>query len=272
VVVVGGNVEWVPPEVDTARASIARVYDYLLDGAHNFAVDRELALKGLELLPSLRDAARFNRAFLNRAVRFCLDQGIRQFLDIGSGVPTVGNVHEVAQARAPGSRVVYVDNEPVAVAHSELILEGNADASVVWADAREPHRILTDPVTRGLLDFEQPIAVLMVAVLHAVADEDDPAGIVARFRDAVVPGSYLVLSHGTADKGSDRLRQYREMYLDSQTPVFHRTYDEVRALFDGWELIEPGVVFTPEWRPDPGMEPVPDPERGFCYAGVAQKR
>ncbi len=262
---------WVPPEVDTTRASIARVYDYLLDGAHNFAIDRELALKGLELLPNLRDAARFNRAFLHRAVRYCLDQGIRQFLDIGSGVPTVGNVHEVAQAVTPDSHVVYVDNEPVAVAHSELILEGNDQAGIVWADVRDPQRILDHPTARRLLDFEQPLAVLMVALLHAVPDEDDPAGIVARFRDAVVPGSCLVVSHGTADRGSEQLRIYLEMFEDTPTPVVHRTHDEVVALFDGWRLVAPGVVFTPEWRPDPGSIPVPDPERGFCYAGVATK-
>lgn len=266
-----GNVDWVPPEVDTTRASIARVYDYLLDGAHNFAIDRELALKGLELLPNLRDAARFNRAFLHRAVRFCLDQGIRQFLDIGSGVPTVGNVHEVAQAVAPDSHVVYVDNEPVAVAHSELILEGNDRAGVVWADAREPHTILSHPTTRRLLDFERPVAVLMVAVLHAIPDKDDPAGIVAQFRDAVVPGSFLAVSHGTSDRGSEQLRIYRDMFKDSQTPVVHRTHEEVFGLFDGWKLIEPGVVFTPEWRPEPGAARVLDPERGFCYAGVATK-
>ena len=266
-----GNVDWVPPQVDTSRANIARVYDYLLDGAHNFAIDRELALKGLELLPNLRDAARFNRAFLYRAVRYCVEQGIRQFVDIGSGVPTVGNVHEVAQGLAPSSHVVYVDNEPVAVAHSELMLGDNENVGVVWADAREPHSVLVHPVTRRLVDFEQPVAVLMVALLHAVSDEDDPWGIVSRFRDAVVPGSYLVLSHGTGDKGSERLRAYRELYRDSQTPVFHRNHEEVVRLFDGWELVEPGVVFTPEWRPEVGAVAVPDPERGFCYAGVGVK-
>jgi hypothetical protein len=265
------SADWVPPEVDTSRANIARVYDYLLDGAHNFAIDRELARTGLDLLPNLRDAARFNRGFLNRAVRFCLDQGIRQFLDLGSGVPTVGNVHEVVHRVDPAARVVYVDNEPVAVAHSALLLADQPNAAVVEADVREPSAVLDDPVTRRLLDFDQPVAVLMVALLHSVGERDDPPGIVARFRDAVVPGSWLVLSHGTGDRGSDRLRQYRELYRNSQTPVFHRTHAEVTALFDGWELVEPGVVFTPEWRPDPGAEPVPDPERGFCYAGVARK-
>ncbi|HWC82077.1 MAG TPA: SAM-dependent methyltransferase [Pseudonocardiaceae bacterium] len=263
--------EWVPPEVDITRANIARVYDFLLDGAHNFAIDRELAVKGLELLPNLRDAARFNRGFLNRAVRFCVEKGIRQFLDLGSGVPTVGNVHEVAQRMAPESRVVYVDNEPVAVSHSRMLLSRNETAGALLADVRDRDAVLGDPITRGLLDFDQPIAVLMVALLHSVSDADDPAGVVAGFQDAVVPGSYLVLSHGTADRGSDRLRQYRELYKDSQTPVFHRTHAEIEVLFGDWELLPPGLVFTPEWRPEPGSEPVPDPERGFCYAGVARK-
>jgi hypothetical protein len=251
--------DWVPPGVDVSRPNIARVYDFLLGGAHNFAIDRELGAKGLRLLPNLRDAAHFNRAFLRRAVQFCLDQGIRQFLDLGSGVPTVGNVHEIVA----GARIVYVDNEPVAVAHSELLLADSLTAGVIQADVRDTGSVLEHPVTRGLLDFDQPVAVLMVALLHSISDWDDPPGLVARFRDRVIPGSYLVLSHGTADRGSEQLRRYRELYENTATPVFHRTHAEVTALFDGWELVEPGVVFTPEWRPDPEREPVPDPERGF---------
>jgi hypothetical protein len=262
---------WVPQDVDTSRASIARVYDYLLDGAHNFEVDRELARKGLELLPNLKDAARFNRAFLRRAIQFCLDQGVRQFLDLGSGVPTVGNVHDVAQRADPRCRVAYVDNEPIAVAHSELMLAGNPNADALLADVRTPESVLNHRVTKNMIDFSQPVAVLMVAVLHSVSDDADPAGIVAQFREAVVPGSYLVLSHGTPDKGSDALKHYVNLYKDSQSPVFQRPHHEIEALFNGWELQEPGVVFTPEWRPDPLEEHVPDPERGFCYAGVALK-
>lgn len=262
---------WVPPEVDTERANIARVYDYLLGGAHNFQVDRELAEQGLRLLPNLEDAAQFNRAFLGRAVRYCLDQGVHQFLDLGSGVPTVGNVHEVAQRESPAARVVYVDNEPIAVAHAELLLTDNPAAGVIQADVRDPAGVLAHRLVRRMLDFDSPVAVLMVALLHSMSDEDDPAGIVASFRDAVVPGSYLVLSHGTPDRGSERLARYVDLYKDSQSPVFQRPYRQVAALFDGWELVAPGIVFTPEWRPEPGGEPVPDPERGFCYAGVARK-
>lgn len=183
----------------------------------------------------------------------------------------MGNVHEVAQRTVPDARVVYVDIEPIAVAHAELLLDGNDNADVILADVRRPHGVLSHPVTRRLLNFDEPMAVLMVALLHSVSDEDGPARIVESFRGAVVPGSYLVLSHGTPDNGSDQLEQYVDLYRDSQSPVFQRPYREVVALFDGWELVEPGVVFTPEWRPDPQDEPIPDPERGFCYAGVARK-
>jgi hypothetical protein len=257
--------------VDTTRASIARVYDFLLDGAHNFEIDRTLAKKGLELLPNLKDAARFNRAFLRRAIEFCLANGISQFLDLGSGVPTVGNVHEVAQRGNPDARVVYVDNEPIAVSHSQLLLADNDRVTSILADVRDPEAVLAHPATQEMIDFSRPVAVLMVAVLHSVSDEAQPARIVARFRDAVVPGSHLVLSHGTPDRGSDALKHYVDLYKDSQSPVHQRPYEEVRALFDGWDLVDPGVVFTPEWRPEPQAEPVPDPERGFCYAGVALK-
>lgn len=266
-----GEPTWVPQDVDTSRASIARVYDYLLDGAHNFEIDRVLAKRGLELLPNLKDAARFNRAFLRRAVQFCLEQGIHQFLDLGSGVPTAGNVHEVAQRTDPTATVAYVDNEPIAVAHSDLMLADNNNAGALLADIRDPKSVLEHPVTQSLIDFDQPVAVLMVAVLHSVSDEADPAGIVAQFREAVLPGSHLVLSHGTPDKGSDALKRYVDLYKDSQSPVFQRPLEEVKAMFQGWNLVPPGVVFTPEWRPEPNEPKIPDPERGFCYAGVAEK-
>ncbi len=263
---------WVPAGVDPEKANIARVYDYLLDGGHNFAIDRQLAERGLELLPNLRDAARFNRAFLRRAVMYCVDAGIRQFLDLGSGVPTAGNVHEVVQEITTDGRVVYVDNEPIAVTHGKALLNGNQQAEAIFGDVRDPRSILDDPVTRRLIDFDEPVAVLMVAVLHSVADDADPAGIVARFREAMVPGSVLVLSHGTPDQGSDRLRHYIDLYRNSDSPVHQRTHRQVRALFDGFDLLEPGLVFTPEWRPDRPEDVPADPERGFCYAGVGVRR
>lgn len=257
-------------EVDIEQPNIARVYDYLLRGAHNFEKDRELARKGLELLPNLADAARFNRAFLFRAVRFCLERGIRQFLDLGSGIPTVGNVHEVAHAIQPDARVVYVDNEPIAVKHGEQLLRDVPNAGTILADIREPAAVLAHPGVRELLDFDEPVAVLMVAVLHSVSDEDDPVGLVGRYREAMVPGSYLVLSHGTPDEGSESLRNYIQLYAETPNPVHQRSRERVSALLDGFDLVEPGLVWTPEWRPEDEADVPADPERGFCYAAVAQ--
>lgn len=253
--------------VDTERPNIARVYDRLLGGSHNFEVDRELAERGLRLLPNLRDAAVFNRAFLFRAVRFCLEQGIRQFLDLGSGIPTVGNVHEIVHAQHPSAPVVYVDNEPVAVEHAELLLRDNPYAEAIQADIRAPEVIRNHPATSELLDFDQPMALLMVAVLHSIPDADDPAGLVAHYRSMLAPGSFLVLSHGTPDRGSQRLRDYVELYRNTPNPVYQRTYEEIRAMLSE-SLVEPGLVWTPEWRPEDPDDVPPDPERGFCYAAV----
>ena len=177
---------WVPPEIDTTRANIARVYDYWLGGSHNFLADQDVARAMIAVDPNIRAMMRANRAFLGRAVRYLArEAGIRQFLDIGSGIPTEQNVHEVAQAAASGSRIVYVDNDEVAVAHSRLMLEDNPDATVIQADLREPDKILADPETQLLIDFTQPVALLLLAVLHFVPDAANPAQILATLRDAV---------------------------------------------------------------------------------------
>nr|BFF02287.1 SAM-dependent methyltransferase [Streptoalloteichus tenebrarius] len=251
------------------RPSAARVYDYWLGGSHNFAVDRALAEQALRIVPELPEITRANRAFLRRAVRYCLDNGIRQFLDLGSGIPTVGNVHEVAQSVAPESRVVYVDSDPVAVAHSRAILAGNERAEVVQADACDPDAVLGAPGTRRLIDPDQPLAVLMLALLHFVPDSDDPAGIIGRYRDAGPSGSYLVLSHGT-DAADERRAGMKELYARSTTPLALRPPDAVAALFAGYELVEPGVVYLPEWRPDPAEAPDEDPARFGVLAGVGR--
>ena len=181
---------WVPPEIDTTKANIARVYDYWLGGSHNFLADQDVARAMIAVDPNIRAMMRANRAFLGRAVRYLVrEAGIRQFLDIGSGIPTEQNVHEVAQAAASGSRVVYVDNDEVAVAHSRLMLEDNPDATVIQADLREPAKILADPETQLLIDFTQPVALLLLAVLHFVPDGADPAQILATLRDAVSPAA-----------------------------------------------------------------------------------
>ena len=191
---------WVPPDIDTGKANIARVYDWWLGGDHNFRADQDAARAMIAVEPNARAIARANRAFLGRAVRFlAAEAGIRQFLDIGSGIPTQNNVHQVAQDAAPGARVVYADADDVVVAHSKLILDGNADAAVIQADVRDPASILADPETQLLLDFTQPVAVLLVAVLHFIADADSPEQLVATLRDALPPGSYLVVSHACSD-------------------------------------------------------------------------
>lgn len=263
--------EWAPVGIDLDRPSAARVYDFYLGGFHNFAADREMGRQAVQMWPELPEIMRSNRGFLRRAVEFLVDAGVRQFLDLGSGIPTVGNVHEVAQRRAPDAKVVYVDNDPVAVEHSQAILAGDDRTEVVQADLRDPDAVLADPTVRGLLDLSRPTAVLMVAVLHFVPDEDDPAGLVARFRKAVPAGSYLALSHATAGERADRAAEHRGLYQRTATPMTMRTREQVERLFDGWELVEPGLVYLPQWRPEPGSPELDRPERMPGLAGVGRK-
>jgi hypothetical protein len=260
------------PGVDPDRANVARVYDYLLGGTHNFAVDRDVARTMTSIAPTARDAARAGRAFLGRAVRFLADAGIRQFLDIGSGVPTQGNVHEVARAVAPESRVVYVDTDLVAIAHSKAILAGDDKATIIKADLREPEVILGHPEARRLIDFEQPVGLLMVAVLHFVRNEENPGDLVRRLARPLVSGSYLAISHGTSDdQPASAAEAIRRLYTQATAPLLHRGHAEIRAFFDGFDLIEPGLVFTPRWRPDGPAPFIDQPERSWAYGGVGRK-
>lgn len=262
--------EWAPGEIDLDRPSAARVYDYFLGGSHNVAADRELARQAIATWPELPQIMHANRAFLRRAVRYCVEQGVRQFLDIGSGIPTVGNVHEVAQQAAPESKVVYVDMDPVAVAHSRAILAGNPRAAVVQADLRTPDRVLGDPDVRALLDFDQPVAVLLVALLHFVPEADDPVALVARLTETLAQGSFLVISHATGDGQPERAAEIEALYRRTTTPITMRSRDEVAALFGRAELVEPGLVFLPEWRPDSPEDVDDHPERFAGLAGVAR--
>ncbi|MQA11964.1 MAG: hypothetical protein GEU98_26190 [Pseudonocardiaceae bacterium] len=262
---------WAAADVDLQRPNAARVYDYYLGGACNFATDREFAEKIAELVPEVGDAARLNRTFLRRVVKFLLTRGIRQFLDIGSGIPTVGNVHEIAQRAAPGSRVVYVDHDPVAVSHSELILRNNDRAGVVQGDLSEPDNVLNSAVVRDLLNFDEPIAVLMIAVLHFVPDELDPHSSVVRYLDAVAPGSYLAISHATPDPDPGRLTRAAELYRANNTPFVVRDRQQIAALLDSTVLVEPGVVYTPQWRPDSPDDVGDNPERSPFYVAVGRK-
>jgi S-adenosyl methyltransferase len=265
--------DWAPEGIDLTRPSAARIYDYWLGGTHNFAVDREIARGVTAVVPDTAQIMQANRAFLHRAVGYLVGQGIRQFLDLGSGIPTLGNVHEEAQKAAPDAKVVYVDIDPVAVAHSRHILTGNANATAILGDLRDVAVILDDPTVRSRLDFGQPVAVLMMAVLHFVPDSDDPVGIVGRFRDALVPGSYLVLSHGTQDAMTPEARQTAtEMFTRTSTPFNSRTRDAVMTMFDGFDLVEPGLVWSVQWRPEHPDDVVDVPERSAAYVGVGRKR
>jgi hypothetical protein len=266
------RLDWVPPDVDTSVPNPARVYDYWLDGDHNFQADRELGEKILKIMPGVRDASRLNRAFLRRAAGFVVDSGVRQFLDIGSGIPTVGNLHEIVQRADPECRVVYVDREPVAVAHSRMLLEGNDRCAVIQADLRDVDDILDTPETARLLDFGQPVGLFMLLLLHFVPDAWNPEAILARYRDRLAPGSFLAVSHVAADTAATRLPEAVEAYKSTQNQPFPRTYDEVIRFFDGYELVEPGLVGCAMWRPQGVGDMSDDPTvNSLPYAGVGRK-
>jgi SAM-dependent methyltransferase len=262
---------WVPESIDIDKPSAARAYDYLLGGSYNFAVDREWAHQGLSVMPDVAIHAQANRAFLYRAVCHLLAVGVRQFLDIGSGVPTVGNVHEVAQRVEPESRVVYVDIDPVAIAHSRAILADNDHAVAVQEELRRPDAILTHPDVQAMLDFNRPVGLLLVAILHAIPDEDQPHRIVERFRDALAPGSYLVISHVTGDSMPEVWERMAEASAQGDYPLRPRSRAEVARFFSGFELVEPGLVWVPQWRPEDPADVGDHPERSSNYVGVGRK-
>jgi SAM-dependent methyltransferase len=262
--------EVAPDGIDISRPSAARVYDYFLGGAHNFAIDRQLAEQIASMTPNIAETMRANRAFLRRGVRFLVGEGIRQFLDIGSGIPTVGNVHEVAQELAPESTVVYVDIDPVAVAHSRALLEGNDRCGVICADLREPDRILAEAASLGLIDFTKPVAVLLAGVIHFIPEADDPPTMAARLRAAVVPGSYLLISHATLDGQPQEVIEAQRLSARTATEIVLRSREEILPYFGDFELVDPGLVFIPAWRPEPGSQ-TEHPEMVGAYAGVARK-
>jgi S-adenosyl methyltransferase len=240
-----------PAGLDTTTPNIARMYDYMLDGRDNFAADRDAAQQLIAMMPQLPLVARANRAFLRRAVRALVTEyGIRQFIDIGTGLPTMGNVHEVAREAAPDTRVVYVDNDPVVCCHARALLS-TGGTQIIEADLRRPGEILDHPLTRDLIDFREPFALMFMSVLHFVPDADDPAAIIARFRAAMAPGSFVVISHGTLETRADdpRAQLSAEVYSHSTAPLALRSVPAVRRLFDGFDLVEPGLVWISEWRP-----------------------
>ncbi|GAA0586799.1 SAM-dependent methyltransferase [Paractinoplanes ferrugineus] len=250
-----------PFGVDPTVPSVARVYDALLGGKDNFAVDRAIADKLMELTPGGADVGHFNRAVLGRAVRYLVSQGIDQFIDLGAGLPTVQNTHEVAQRVNPQAKVVYVDNDPMVLVHGRALLSENDNTTVITADLCAPDVVLGNDDLRALIDFDRPVALLMVAVLHHLDDAQHPAELVARYRDAVPPGSYVFITH-FIDGGAETAEIERVLLTDLGSGRF-RSFDEVRGFFAGMELLEPGVVYNPLWRPDP-TDVVPEP---MSFAG-----
>ncbi|GIF49293.1 S-adenosyl methyltransferase [Asanoa ferruginea] len=254
---------WAPAEIDRDKPNAARIYDFYLGGAHNFAADRSLAEQAIADWPELPAIMRANRSFLRRAVRFMVQCGVRQFLDLGSGLPTAGNVPTVAQEVDPSCRVVCVDKDPVAVVHSRALLEDNPLANAVQADLRDTATVLAAATLEGGLDLTQPVGLLLVAVLHFVPDTDDPAGIVAAYRDAIAPGSLLAVNHATADAQPRKAATHRQLYQRTATPMTMRTRAQVTALFAGFELLPPGVVDMTHWQADP------DTDQSISLAGYA---
>lgn len=262
----------VPEYIPLDKPSPARMYDYFLGGAHNIEVDRAAAERAIAIYPEFPLIMRANRAFLRRVVRFLVAEGIDQFLDLGSGIPTVGNVHEIAQAANPAARVLYVDLDPIAVAHSTALLEGNAQAAAMQADICEPEHMLERARAQKLLDFDRPIATLLAFVLHFIADDAVAEHIISTVRGVMVPGSYLVVSHSTGDgTPSDAHASLIRLYKDSTNPVKSRSREYLVHWLEGLDVVEPGIVRTPLWRPESPQDLyVNQPERASGCAAVAR--
>jgi S-adenosyl methyltransferase len=257
-----------PWHLDTSVPNVARVYDYLLGGKDNYAVDRAAAAELVRLIPDARRACHQNRQFLARAVRFLASEaGIRQFIDIGTGLPTQGSVHEVAQDITPDARVIYVDYDPVVVSHAQALLVRNRATAAVNGDLREPENILSHPAAQALIDFTEPVAILLVAVLHFLRDDDKPYEAVDTLKTAMPAGSYLVLSHVTFDNiPAEAARDVSDLYEHTTAPGTARTRPEIERFFDGMEMVEPGLVNVCNWQTWMGL-----PSPAIFYAGVARK-
>nr|WP_277751065.1 SAM-dependent methyltransferase [Streptomyces hoynatensis] len=258
-------------DLRTDQPHSARMYDYLLGGKDHYTVDGEAAEKALGSFPMLRIAARENRKFLGRAVRYLVEEiGIRQFLDLGSGLPTAENVHQVAQRSDPGARVVYVDNDPIVLVHGSALLATDERTAVVQGDIRDPGAVLAHPKTRELIDFSEPVGVLAVAVLHFVGDEEDPAGIVRTLREAVPAGSHFILSHATADIAPEAAMGVQRAYRSQGVPLTLRTRAQFSAFFAGLELVEPGVQVVSDWRATEPESERPSHADVSWYGGIGR--
>ncbi|MFJ6723726.1 SAM-dependent methyltransferase [Streptomyces sp. NPDC091281] len=253
--------------IDTSRPHPARIYDYLLGGKDNYEVDQRAGDALVAAAPEARIGVRANRDFLRRAVRHVVRAGVRQILDIGTGLPTSPNVHETAAEVAPDVRVAYVDNDPIVKAHADALLSGTGVTSVVLGDIRDPRGIVDHPDIRRVIDFDEPVALLLVAVLHFLTDAEKPAGIVAALRDALPPGSHLILSHATGDF-ADRT-DAQAVYSKATATLNLRTRPEVEALFTGFDLLPPGLTQVPFWHPD--TPPPPGSAQIGFYGAVGRK-
>ena len=258
--------------VDVSVPNMARMYDYAIGGKDNYAADREAVERLFAMSPENRYVPLANRRFLGRAVRYVAESGIDQYLDLGAGLPSQGNVHEVAKAVDPGARTVYVDNDPVVTAHARaLLVAGDPTVTIVEADVRDPARILADPEVLRVVDFSRPLAVLFVSLLHGVTDAEDPAALVRAFVDRLVPGSYVILSHLTREGQPPELVRAKEAVFARTDTVFrYRSRDEILAMFDGLELVEPGLTPVTSWR-GTGTEPELDAAGAWWLGGVAVK-
>lgn len=257
-----------PPGSDPAKPSAARIYDYLLGGKDNYAVDRAAADKVLAVAPDQRRLARANRAFAIRAVRVLADAGIRQFIDLGTGFPSSPSVHEVARQADPSARVLYVDYDSIVHSHNTALLASDHQVASVQADIRQPAAILGHPDVTRLIDFDHPVGVLCVAVLHLVSDADDPAGIIATFRARMRPGSYLVLSQFTSESDQEAMAELRAVAAGTPVETYFRSKDQILRFFDGFELAEPGLTNVQDWRQDT----VTAPTRLKIFGAVGRQR
>ncbi|MEV0230612.1 SAM-dependent methyltransferase [Nonomuraea sp. NPDC050786] len=268
------ELERVPPGVDPTVPSSARVYDYLLGGKDHVAVDRAVAEKLLAVAPESRMVARANRRFQVEAVRHLAEQGVRQFIDLGTGIPTSPSIHETARSVSSSCRVVYVDYDPVVRLHAQVLLADSPGLASIQADLRRPADVLADPHVSDLIDFSRPVCVLLVGVLHYVMDEEDPEGIVAAFRERMVPGSHLVLTHAMAESDPEAIAQLTKATVGTPAQARFRTREEVLRLFDGFELIGPGLLPVQDWHigDEPHIPLLSDRSRLRIEGGVGRLR
>ncbi len=264
--------DWSSEEVDISKPNVARIYDYLLGGYHNFEADRRLAEQMLQVFPDAKVNSFINRAFLHRAVRFMAEQGIRQFLDIGAGIPTMKNTHEVAAEIIPDTRVVYTDIDSIAIAHSKAILRDNPNVDAFWADAADVEVILDHPITKRLIDFSQPVGILLISVVHYITDDEKAARLIDKLKAAMSPGSCMAITHSTLEGYQTESTEEADRLLKLAASARHRTRAEIKQFFDGLEIVPPGVVFSQLWRPDTDEIPFENqPWRAVGYSGVGRK-